>query len=594
MINVNWVVKNSIFFQALYIGLLVVVSGLARAEEPLAKPSAIEQLIEFTEDQRKDEDVNGLSITVIHDQQTWFSAGSGYSDSNNKRKSSPETQYRLGAVSSVFTAMLILKLEQEGLVKLDDLISKYFPDLPFKSFSGEISPITVKQLLTHHSGLPLSVLKNSWAEKPERYQDLFSGKQAIYLSQQPDTIYTYSNLGYALLGLLIEKLTGLSYEEALQKYLLKPIGMNHSGIAKPEARYPDQAKGYKKREEKPMLFPRDLPSLGMVSSAQDMSVFIKHIFSILSGAEGVVSKAQVEQMIRIQNIHVAADLGKKVGLAWMVSGMGIEGAGPIIWRAGASLYHRSRVVLLPEKKLGVVVMANDSSAWELVESVAEKALELALEVEFEIAQPDESVKKATVEPYGISDSFADYYSSFLGFIPVVKGEKSVKAELLGWTVIAKPDGKGWYDLQYDLFGFIPIDISWITEIKVRPARISDKRVLIVLYKGTQHLFASYVDIPKASAAWVRRRGEYHLANPDVLTQTMEIKNGELVVEDNKLFFLYELPMFIGMELKVPLKTINDEMALIPGMGTALNEVVLIKRDRKSEILEYSGYLLQRD
>ena len=594
--------KKTRCFHRLFLSAVLIACYLAGfstnfvfAESELTKPQAIKQLSSLINEELADEEIGGISISVIHGQSTWYSNGFGYADIEDEVEATAKTQYRIGAISSIFTAMLVLKLEQNGLLKLADPISKYLPNLPFKTHNGKKYSITIKQLLTHHSGLPLSVLKDSWSEAPEDFKQLFSSDRTIYLSQQPDTIYTYSNLGYSLLGLLIEKLTNLSFEQAIEKHLLNPMGMNQSYISKPSNKSKTLAKGYRKGEEKEYLYPRDLPSLGLVTNANDMALFVKQLFAIVNGSSGILSKKQINKMLRIQNNHVAADLGKKVGLAWMVSGMDIKGGGQIFWRGGASLYHRSRIVLLPEKQIGVVVLANEAKAWESTEKVSEKAIKLILETELSIQQPGEQeVEMSGVEPYGIKDNFAPHYSSFLGFIPITTGANSIKAELLGWTVIAKVDEFGWYDLQYDLFGFIPIDISWITEIKVRPAKINDIRVLIVLYKGTQHLFASHMELPDASPAWTNRLGEYRLANSDNLTETMEIESGELVVENNKLFFLYELPMFLSMELKVPLKVINRDMAIIPGMGTALNEVVLVKKNGKKELLEFSGYLLEQD
>ncbi|MDX1811191.1 MAG: serine hydrolase domain-containing protein [Gammaproteobacteria bacterium] len=566
---------------------------IASANSVLDKATAQQQLSDFIEKQLKSEDAEGLSIAIVHGSDSWFSAAYGLADAKLDKKASTQTQYRIGSVSSLFTAMLILKLESENKLSLDDKISKYFPELPFATHDKQDYEITIKQLLTHHSGLPLSVLKNSWAETPPRFTDIFHNDQPIYFSQAPDTIYTYSNVGYALLGMLIEKLTGLTFEQAMTNYLLEPLGMQHTGFVSPSRQAENMSKGYKKGKEKKFLYPRDLPSLGMYSSARDMEIFLSYFLSSNDDEKKILDNKQIQKMLRIQNIHVAADLGKKVGLGWMIGSMAIENAGPIIWRGGASLYHRSRVVLLPKKNLGVVVFANDSGSWDLVESVATKALTLALEVEYGIKQPDEKAEDKWVEPYGVSDDFAEHYNSFAGFIPVVQGRKSVKAELLGWTVIAKPDGRGWYKLQYDLFGIIPINLSWITSVKVRPAKISNYRVLIVLYQGTQHLFASHINIKHVDAAWRARVGEYHLRNPDSLSEAMEIKTGKLMVENDQLFFLYQLPLFVGLELKVPIKILNKDEAIIPGLGTALNETISVKSIGNKEILEYSGYQLEK-
>jgi len=560
----------------------------------LSEAEAHQRLSNFIESQLIADEIHGVSLAIVHGQDIWYADGFGYSNAEEEIAATADTQFRLGAITNLFTAIMILKLESEKQLILDDKVSHFFPELVFRTRDQKQHEITIRQLLTHHSGLPLSVLKNSWAERPPSYTELFSKSSNVYLSQIPDTIYTYSNLGYALLGYIIEKVTGLSYEKAFHKYIGQVLNMQSSGISSAEQNIQNLATMYKKQVEKKPLFPRDLPSLGIYSTANDMALLLKNMNSILNNKSGLIPTSQLQKMMRIQNIHVALDLGKKLGLGWMVSGMGVENAGPVVWRAGASMYHRSRIAYLPDKKIGVIVMANDSSAWESVEKISETALIIALQSIYGIQQPEVVKQDKQVASYGVSDEFADYYNSFLGYISVDNKPESVTTEVLGWSFNIKPDGTGWYTLEYDLLGFIPINISWITDIKLKPARISGQRVVIVLYKGTQHLFASYFDKTLASKQWQQRVGEYVIANPDSLTNEMEIEEGELVIEDGYLFFLYELPMFIGMELKVPLKIINNEMAVIPGLGTALNETVSVKNAKGDEVLEYSGFEMEKN
>lgn len=569
---------------------------LAKDEPRLVKNDAHQQITQFIESELDDSDVHGLSVAIVHGETTWYERGFGYANKEKKLPARVNTQYRLGAISSIFTTLLVLKLDSDGLLSLDAKVSDYIPGLQFKTRDGQTHEITLRQLLTHHSGLPLSVLKGSWSENPADYTTLFEGERTLYLSQAPDTIYTYSNIGFGLLGLIVESLTKKPFEVALQENILDPLALRDTGVSRPGSKADRLAVGYKKKERKPLLYPRDLPSLGIYSDADDLVALLGQINRALHGSnDTLLSHEQVTQMMRIQNNHVPLDLGKKVGLGWIISGMGVRNAGRIVWRGGASLYHRSRIAILPDKQLGIVVLTNDTRGWELAERIAERALEIALQSLYDIHQPeDKELEHKKVEPYGKPDDFADYYTSFLGYIPVEKNGQDVKAKLLGWSIVAKPDGTGWYDLQYDLFGFIPIDITWITEVRIRPAKINNHRVIIVLYKGTQHLFASFNPLNNPSKAWRQRLGTYEVANPDALTKAMEVKKGKLVVEKQKLFFLYDLPLFFGLQLKVPLQTVNDELAIIPGLGTALNEAVQVKRVDGKPRLEYSGYMLKRE
>ena len=164
---------------------------------------------------------------------------------------------------------------------------------------------------------------------------------------------------------------------------------------------------------------------------------------------------------------------------------------------------------------------------------------------------------------------------------------------MGWSLTANSKSSPWFDLKYDLFGFIPIDLSYFTKVKVRPAVIDDKRVIVALYNEKQFLFGyHYKNLPPGDK-WKKRIGSYRIHNPDELTRALEIEQGKLEMVGDKLFFKYKLPWLISLDLQLPINPLNDDMAIIPGLGTALNETVKVVQEDNKEYLEYSGYLLEK-
>ncbi|MFH6993088.1 serine hydrolase [Flavobacterium sp. FlaQc-48] len=162
----------------------------------------------------------------------------------------PDTKFRLGSISKQFTAFLIVKLAEEGKIKLDVPISTYLPDYP--KANGD--KITIHQLLTHTSGIPnYTSSPNFFKDKsrnpytPEEFVKTFSD---LPLEFTPGEKFNYSNSGYFLLGYIIEKISGKTYEQYLQETIFTPLKMVNSGYDHSDVILKNRAAGYEKRGKK--------------------------------------------------------------------------------------------------------------------------------------------------------------------------------------------------------------------------------------------------------------------------------------------------------------------------------------------------------
>jgi CubicO group peptidase (beta-lactamase class C family) len=155
----------------------------------------------------------------------------------------PDTKFRLASVTKQFTAMLILQLVSENKLKLDVPISTYLPDYPKKN--GDI--ITIHHLLTHTSGIPNFTSFSNYREimssyqRPEELVSLFADST---LEFTPGEKFQYSNSGYVLLGYIMEKITGESYEHLLQSKIFTPLKMINSGYDHNSTVIKNRASGY--------------------------------------------------------------------------------------------------------------------------------------------------------------------------------------------------------------------------------------------------------------------------------------------------------------------------------------------------------------
>lgn len=189
-------------------------------------------------------DAPGLSVLVRHNGRTLFQRSYGLAEVETKRAATPRTNYRLASVSKQFTATAILTLVQEKRLKLDDAVAGYLPGLP--------AGIMVRHLLTHQSGLADYEDHLPPGEAQVKDADVLTMLQKVPdLLAPPGTKYAYSNSGYALLALIVEKVTGKRYADALRERVLRPAGMSRS-VAHEEGRdtVDERAYGYSAKFER--------------------------------------------------------------------------------------------------------------------------------------------------------------------------------------------------------------------------------------------------------------------------------------------------------------------------------------------------------
>ncbi|MEK9213210.1 serine hydrolase [Sphingomonas sp. 2378] len=154
-----------------------------------------------------------------------------------------DTVFRLASITKQFTAMAIMQLQEQGKLKVDDPICRYLTDCP-----AAWKPITIRQLLNHTSGIPNFSSLPEWDEvlsrrdyKPAELVALF---RDLPLKFAPGEKYDYSNSGYHLLGLIIERASGMGWGTYVKQRILVPLGMTHSGDDDTRALIPHRASGY--------------------------------------------------------------------------------------------------------------------------------------------------------------------------------------------------------------------------------------------------------------------------------------------------------------------------------------------------------------
>jgi len=168
------------------------------------------------------------TVLVAEKGEVVFAEGYGLADAEKNIPNTPDTKFMIGSITKQFTAMLVTQLVEKGKLRLDNTISDFVPEFP--KDIGE--RITVEMLLCHSSGLifPEGIEKYYYATRKEEWlQEYLKQLSEEGLRFEPGEGYGYSNAGYFTLGLIIEKVTGKSYEEVLTEQILKPLGMTQTG-----------------------------------------------------------------------------------------------------------------------------------------------------------------------------------------------------------------------------------------------------------------------------------------------------------------------------------------------------------------------------
>lgn len=184
----------------------------------------------------------------------------GYADVSKQLPNTSSTSFMLASVSKIFTSVAILQLKEKGKLKLDASVSKYLPDFPYAN-------ISIRQLLSHTSGLPdYQIFEGPNSDEPSR---IFSNADFIPairnykagLLFQPGERWSYSNVGFGLLALIVEKVSGIAFQDYLSRYVFRPANMKHTYVSSQLLHVADYAEALRlngKKEEAVMMYKESL------------------------------------------------------------------------------------------------------------------------------------------------------------------------------------------------------------------------------------------------------------------------------------------------------------------------------------------------
>ncbi|MHB8296428.1 MAG: serine hydrolase domain-containing protein [Acidimicrobiales bacterium] len=193
---------------------------------------------------RRRERVPGVAWGIVAGNELVGQGAQGVAEVGSGRAVTPSTVFRIASMTKSITAGCILALRDTGLLRLDDAVEAYLPELVWSNLSPERLPVTLRDLLTMSSGL---VEDDAWADRKldmsrERFRAVLA--EGVVLDNQPGVAFQYSNLGFALLGAVAERVAGQPFAELATEMLLGPLGMTDTTFAVGDAPGDDTARGY--------------------------------------------------------------------------------------------------------------------------------------------------------------------------------------------------------------------------------------------------------------------------------------------------------------------------------------------------------------
>ena len=322
--------------------------------------------------------IPGAGIALVHQDSIIWSGGVGYSDYDDKNPVTADHLFRVGSISKTFVAMGIMQLVEEGKISLDDKVQELVPGIEIKNPWKETDPLRVKHVLEHTSGfddMHFSEFYNTQDDPNISLEKALSiNPKSRVVRWRPGTRYSYSNPGYAVVGYIIEKVTGKSYEDYLRKSILKPLGMSQSSFA-----YGDSVKGAMVTGYKGTYDPVEyqhiyLRPAGMLhSSSIDMAKFVQLLLNDGSlDGQKLIADSLLSRMETTETT-LAAKHGFTKGY-----GLGIthsEMAGyPNLNHNGGIDGFRAQYMYFPEYELGYVLLLNSSNGFGNIREAITKFL----------------------------------------------------------------------------------------------------------------------------------------------------------------------------------------------------------------------------
>jgi len=525
-----------------------------------------------------------VAVALIDDQDVVWQEVYGWANVEKEIPATADTVYKLWSVSKVFTAIETMRLVEEGLVDLDAPITDYLPGFSIQSRFPGSEPITIRSILAHHSGLPRNEC-HSLLSRPgddEVLDEMVEALENCHMAFPVGSRYKYTNVGPDVLGAVIEELRGERFARYMEENLLARIGMENSAFL--SSSIPVQknvALGYE--YYKGEYYPYEqaditsLPSGNLYSTLEDMSDFTKFVFrGGDANGEQIIKPETLNLMFEDQ--YTSRGDPQPMGLGWkraQVSGSELLG-----WHdGGPGEGIGSLVALLPERKLGVVLFANEISLeGSIAVPLAAEILELMLETKYGLISPADETPKPVEVDRSTLEKYVGKYIAFGQVMDVILSGDQLEGKIQGMKFNLIPVGQTKFLVSHWLLKLgladllqLPIDPREL-EIEFLVGDETDEEIMIINIGDISYeICPRFPEVTSVPPLWEELTGVYDLVPrlPSGGAGSEIIGRDAILIEDGVL----KIPGVIG-----PIKPISETEIIILS-GPFAGETMVYEPDR---------------
>jgi CubicO group peptidase (beta-lactamase class C family) len=544
-------------------------------------PGAVAVLDTIIRNNLKQQRIPGAAVALVHEGRVIFSRCYGYADTGKKVPITEDTYFMVGSLTKSFTALAALKLIEQGKVDLHADIRKYIPDFSIKNlYDGEV-PITVNHLLTHTSGLMIDYYAHLTGEKKYSNADLLFQLRNEYLCFKPGSISKYSNIGYRLLGMMIEQVTGERFESYLGKEVFEPLGLNKSSFGYTDDMALHMSKGHNGDTEITRVDNEDKSASGLFSTLKDMTVFLKFLSSEAIPSTGGINHDNIIDSI-IKNANPAIDTfydSKNIySSGWYLNSYQFQGVHTVLSSSGNINGFSTAMTYLPEERLGIVILTNSSLGWKANMDIIARGLRSLID-----AASGPGTRRPDGENQKNIKSTAEYESlcgRYVGFGPIVdifQKKNKLYAKFKGPAALLIPEGDGVFKPVLRIL-FWDIDVARFTEyesIRFRfgKNRRGDKFVYMEARVGesTFSIPLHYYQKGNPPKAYGRYYGTWVLSENDTYPNILKLylPTDRLVFFEKDGWPMIKINTWMGEGVLV-LVPLSENLARIAGSGEIIS------------------------
>jgi CubicO group peptidase (beta-lactamase class C family) len=341
---------------------------------PGARGEVVANRVEEVVEEQLDHGIVGIAVAVVAGDDVLWSGGFGRLDVDRPQPITTATVFPIQSVSKSIVATALMGFVETGAIGLDDPVNEHLRPVGVANDWEERSPVTIRQLLTHTAGLPMTTGRPPGASLEDQVA------HHVRTEAEPGTRLIYANWGYDVLGYLVGRLNGSSWDQAVRDSVLQPLGMRATApgsasvsadLERPTGHGVSQLDGSHLRLG--LLPPptnAPLPSGGLVSTVEDLARFL---IAHLNGGGGIVAPGTVADMHRLHAPLGAG--GGGMGLGFRID---LRRARPFFCHAGDGMGFTTFIGGHPDEHVGVVLLMNTGDAQEARSVIARRALDSVL------------------------------------------------------------------------------------------------------------------------------------------------------------------------------------------------------------------------